>query len=53
MNTAKSKVSQYGDSKVIRIPQSLFLDSNFPFQIGEEIVVSINEGKLIISRDGK
>jgi antitoxin component of MazEF toxin-antitoxin module len=53
LDSAKTKVSQYGDSKVIRIPQLLFSDSAFPFKIDEEVIIQISEGKLIIEATKK
>ncbi len=41
-----SKVQQWGNSQGIRIPKSLLHDSQI--QVGEEVEISVQEGKIII-----
>ncbi len=46
-----SKVQQWGNSQGIRIPKSLLHDSQI--KVGEEVDISVQEGKIIIESINK
>ena len=46
-----SKVQQWGNSQGIRIPKSLLHDSRI--KVGEEVDISVQEGKIIIESINK
>ena len=43
--------SSYGTSTVIRLPTSLLKDSQYPFKDGDELLISIEGDKLVITKN--
>lgn len=47
---ARSKITRQGRAIVVVVPKEVYLDSLFPFKVGEEVVVRIADGKLEVAK---
>jgi hypothetical protein len=49
----KTKINKVGSRHTIYLKTDLINDSNFPFQVGESLIVRIEDNALIIERESK
>jgi antitoxin component of MazEF toxin-antitoxin module len=48
-----SVIRKYGGSIAVIIPNKVFTDEKFPFKEGDQVLVKIQNDKLIISKEGE
>ena len=53
VDKAKVKIYSSGSKRIINLPIKLVDDSAFPFKVGEDLSVRIDNGRLVIERIGK
>jgi len=49
----KTKINKVGSRHTIYLKTDLINDSNFPFHVGESLIVRIEGDKLIIEKESK
>ncbi|MCJ7424590.1 hypothetical protein MUP01_10040 [Candidatus Bathyarchaeota archaeon] len=49
----KTKINKVGSRHTIYLKTDLINDSNFPFHVGESLIVRIESNKLIIEKESK
>jgi hypothetical protein len=49
----KTKINRVGSRHTIYLKTDLINDSNFPFQVGEPLMLRIEGSKLIIEKESK
>jgi hypothetical protein len=50
---AETKIHKVGSRHTIYLKTDIINDSNFPFRIGESLIVRIEGSKLIIEKESK
>jgi antitoxin component of MazEF toxin-antitoxin module len=50
MFKGKSKLKKYGNSNVITIPAEVLCDEAFPFQMNDELNLTIQDGQLLVTK---
>lgn len=50
VSKVKSKINRVGSRHTVYLKKSLVDDSNFPFEVGEPLIVRIEGDKLIIEK---
>jgi hypothetical protein len=49
----KTKINKVGSRHTIYLQKDLIEDSNFPFKVGETIIIRIDGNRLMVEREGK